>query len=139
MFWISLATWKLPPGVVEVANKTHRSHGRCTCKNLQETHWWGETAASVHVLLTQRKGPPAEVQMDELEAREVKEGQPKRCYIGILSYAGSSLLRVRNSEEVYPPNDLGVERDWKGRIHYTNHCLARLAEELRRSRQPLWD
>lgn len=46
-----------------------------------------------------------------MEALDVKEDQPKRFYIDILSYPGSSLLRVGNlEEEVSLPNDMGVGR-----------------------------
>ncbi len=79
--------------------------------------------------------------MDELETLDVKEGQPKTLYLDILSYPGSSLLRVGNLEdgELSSPSDPGFERSGKGRVHHTDHCLDGHTQELRRSGWPLWD
>ena len=88
MFGLYFGIRKLPPGVAQVANKTYKSPGRCNGKIVRESRWWGETAAPMDVLRTQRTDPPAHVQVEELEALDMKEGQPKRLYIDILSYPG---------------------------------------------------
>lgn len=78
------------------------------------------------------------MQVEELEALDMKGDQPKRLYIDILSYTGLRLLRVGNLEEgeLSPPGDSGFERCQKTRVHGANHCLDCHTQELHR---PLWD